>query len=95
MAYFWVRFQYRDTPRSVGFFCGHPEKVWVLVDERLFFCGRCLRAGAGLFGHVEFPVRGVVGGVGGDGVECVAGEVCGVRRDLWEDDWVHCGREKE
>lgn len=52
---FWVRFQYSNTPGPVGLFCGHPEKVWVRVDERLFR-GRCLRAGAGLFGHVEFPV---------------------------------------
>lgn len=48
MAYLWVSFQYSDTPGPMGFFCSHPEEVWVRVDERLFF--------GGLFGQVVFPV---------------------------------------
>lgn len=44
----WVSFQYSDTPGPMGFFCSHPEEVWVRVDERLFFVG--------LFGQVVFPV---------------------------------------
>lgn len=48
MAYLWVSFQYSDTPGPMGFFCSHPEEVWVRVDERLFF--------GGLFGQVVFPM---------------------------------------
>lgn len=50
---FWVGFQYSNTPRPMGFFCSHPEKVWVRVDERLL-AGMGVRVG--LVGRVVFPV---------------------------------------